>query len=242
MEALARWNHPTKGLLSAADFITVLENSPDHDRFVAWQLNTALRTRTRWDVDRNLPVSINLAARCLVDRRFPSRVAAALDRAGVPGHQLMVEIDEDDILTGSMGSVAGILTELKLLGVQVAIDGFGAGDARFFGLLQVPADYLKVDGYYVRHMFVDPQAMATVCVGLDVGRRIDLQVVAVGVNSAEHVARLSQLGCTVAQGPYLVPPLHSDAITGYLQNAPATPSCPGDVVVPLDSRRRIPPS
>ncbi|MFL6127432.1 MAG: EAL domain-containing protein [Mycobacteriales bacterium] len=240
MEALARWNHPTKGLLPAAEFITVLENSPDHDRFVAWQLDAALRTRARWDADRNLPVSINLAARCLLDRRFPGRVATALERAVVPGHQLIVEIDEDDILTGSMGSVAGVLTELQMLGVQVAIDGFGAGDVRFFGLLQVPADYLKVDGYFVRQMFLDPQAMATVCVGLDLGRRVDLQVVAVGVNSDEHVTRLSQLGCTTAQGPHLVPPLHRDAIVGYLKTAPAAPDAPHDVVVPLDSRRRTP--
>lgn len=241
MEALARWNHPTKGLLPAAEFITVLENSPDHDRFVGWQLDTALRARARWRADRNLPVSINLAARCLLDRRFPSRVAAALERAGVAGHQFMVEIDEDDILTGSMGSVAGVLTELQLLGVRIAIDGFGAGDARFFGLLQVPADYLKVDGYYVRQMFLDPQAMATVCVGLDLGRRLDLQVVAVGVNSAEHVTRLSQLGCTTAQGPHLVPPLHPDAIASYLKTAPAAPHAPHDVVA-LDSRRRTPTS
>lgn len=241
MEALARWKHPTKGLLSAAEFITVLENSPDHDRFVDWQLDTALSTRARWAADRDLPVSINLATRCLVDRQFPRRVAAALTRAGVPGHQLMAEFDEDDILTGSMGSVAGVLTELQLLGVRVAIDGFGAGDARFFGLLRVPADYLKVDGYYVRQMFVDPEAMATVCVGLDLGRRVDLQVVAAGVSSAEHVARLSQLGCNVAQGPYLAPPLHPDAIASYLQTAPAS-RVPKDVVVPLDSRRRIPPS
>ena len=67
-----------------------------------------------------------------------------------------------------------------------------------------------------------------------------MQVVAVGVGSDEHVARLSQLGCTIAQGPHLVPPLHPDAIASYLKTAPAAPRAPHDVVVPLDSRRRSP--
>jgi predicted signal transduction protein with EAL and GGDEF domain len=240
MEALARWNHPTKGLLYAADFITVLENSPDHDRFVAWQLDQALRTRTRWAADRDLAVSINLAARCLLDRRFPDRVAAALDRAGVPGDQLMLEIDEDAVLTGSMGSVEAILTDLQELGVRIAIDGFGAGDARLFGLLQVPADYLKIDGFYVREMFRSPQAMAAVCIGLDVARRIDLHVIAAGAASEEHVTRLSQLGCHLAQGPHLMPPLMPDAIAGYLTDAPIAPKPPEHAVVALDSRRRTP--
>lgn len=238
MEALLRWEHPTKGLLYAGDFITALEHSPDHGRFVAWQLRRALYTRAMWG-DRDLPVSINLAARCLLDRRFPDQVAAALQRADVSADQLILEIAETATLT-QIGLVGDVLTELRLLGVKIAIDNLGAGDSSLFNLLRVPATHVKVDGYHVRQMLVDPDSMAVVCLGLDLGRRANLQVVAVGVASPEHLTALQQLGCDTAQGPHLARPLLTDELATYLANAPELPKEPADVVIPLDSRRRTP--
>lgn len=123
MEALLRWHHPTKGQLYAGQFMAILERSPDHGRFVAWQLDLALRTRQAWG-DRDLPISINLAARCLLDRRLPDQVADALNRHGIPGDQLMFEIDETAVLT-QLGLVGDVLTQLQLLGVRIAIDSPG---------------------------------------------------------------------------------------------------------------------
>lgn len=238
MEALLRWHHPTKGLLYAGQFMTVLERSPDHGRFVAWQLELALRTRRDWG-DRDLPISINLAARCLLDRRFPDQVADALDRHGVSGDQLMFEIDETAVLT-QLGLVGDVLTQLRLLGVRVAIDSLGTGTSSMFGLLKVPATHVKVDGRLVRKMLIDPEAAAVVGLGLDLGRRADLQFVATGVNSEELLDALQQRGCDTAQGPVLVRPMLADEVPGYLATAPISPTIPIDAIVSLDSRRRTP--
>jgi diguanylate cyclase (GGDEF)-like protein len=238
MEALLRWQHPTKGMLYSREFAPVLERSPEHPRIVAWQLDRALRTRQTWG-DRNLPVSINLAARCLLDRRFPDQVFAILDRTGVSAGQLMLEIDETPVLS-QISPVGDVLTDLRMHGVQIAIDGLGSGTSSLFSLLRVPATHIKVDGHFVRQMLIDPEAMAVVCLGLDLGRRADLHFVATGVNSAELITVLQQCGCDTAQGPYLVRPLLADEVPRYLANAPEIPDVPDASVVALDTRRHTP--
>jgi len=238
MEAMLRWSHPTKGLLRVGEFASVLERSPDHPRFVAWQLDRALNARRGWG-DRQLPVSINLASRCLLDHRFPEQVFAALDRADLPPHQLMFEIDETAVLS-HLGLVGDVLTVLRLRGVQIAIDNLGTGSSSLFSLLRVPATHVKVDGHYVRDMLVDPEAMAVVCLGLDLSRRADLQFIATGVNSPELITALRQRGCDAAQGPYFTRPLIADEVLAYLATAPEISDVPDGSVVALDSRRHTP--
>jgi EAL domain-containing protein (putative c-di-GMP-specific phosphodiesterase class I) len=238
LEALLRWYHPTKGLLHAAQFMPILERSPDHPRFVAWQLGRALGTRRQYG-DRNLPISINLAARCLLDDRFPDQVATALKDARVPADQLMLEIDEADPLLTQPGLVNEVLTELRLFGVKIAIDRLGTGASSLSGLLKVPATHVKVDSYFVRHMQADPEAAAVVGLSLDLGRHAELQVIATGVNADEQVAALRRRGCDTAQGPHLMRPLLADELPAYLATAPEAP-IPEDNVVPLDTHRRTP--
>jgi EAL domain-containing protein (putative c-di-GMP-specific phosphodiesterase class I) len=238
LEAMLHWYHPTKGLLYSDDFMRILERSPDHPRFVGWQLERALAIRKRCG-ERNLLMSINLAARCLLDRRFPDQVGSALESAGVPADQLMLEIDESDPLLTQAGLVNEVLTELRLLGVRIAIDRLGTGASSLNGLLRVPATHVKVDSYFVRQMLVDPEAAAVVGLGLDLGRHAELQFVATGVSAEEQIAALHRRGCSAAQGPYLVRPLLADELPAYLETAPDLPSVE-DNVVALDSHRRTP--
>jgi diguanylate cyclase (GGDEF)-like protein len=238
LEALLRWYHPTKGLLYAGNFMAILERSPDHARFVAWQLDRALATRRRCG-DRNLPISVNLAARCLLDNRFPEQVSAALDRAGVAPDQLMLEIDEADPLLTQAELVNEALTELRQRGVKIAIDRLGTGVSSLSGLLRVPATHVKVDGYFVRKMLADPGAAAVVGLGLDLSRHAELQFVGTGVDAEDQVAVLRQRGCTTAQGPHLARPMLADELPGYLADTPEAPLA-DDNVVSLDSHRRMP--
>jgi diguanylate cyclase (GGDEF)-like protein len=238
MEALLRWQHPTKGMLYGGEFAPVLERSPEHRRVVAWQLDRALRTRKTWG-DRNLPVSVNLAARCLLDRRFPDQVFAILERIGVSAGQLMLEIAETAMLS-QLSPVGEVLADLRTQGVQIAIDGLGAGTSSLFGLLRVPATHVKVDGHFVRQMLIDPDAMAVVCLGLDLGRRADLHFVATGVDNAELITALRRYGCDTAQGPHLMRPLLADEVPRYLASAPEMPEIPAASVVALDAWRHTP--
>jgi diguanylate cyclase len=234
LEALLRWYHPTRGQLDAAHFLAVLERSPDYPRFVAWQLARALDVQSKI---KSLPIGVNLAARCLLDDRFPGQVAAALDHAGVPADRLMLEIDEADPLLTQAGLVNEVLTDLRLTGVKVAIDGLGAGSSSVVGLLKVPATHVKVDGEVVRQMRTDPEAAALVRLGLDLSRYADLQFVATGVTSAELVEALRRAGCDTAQGPYLGRPLLAGELADYVATAPE-PAAIEDNVVAFDRHRR----
>lgn len=241
VEALVRWMHPTRGMLFPPEFMAVLEHSPDHGRFVQWQLDQALHTRANWG-GRNVPVSINLASRCLLDRSFPEQVTAALDRAGLAADQLMIELAETDTMTSAFPILA-VLTELRLLGVQVALDKFGAGFSSLTGLLRLPATHVKIDSEFVHDLLNNNErAAAVVRVAVEFGRSWDMHLVALGVPSDDHVAALTRLGCDAAQGRHLAAPMSAHLLPDYLDNAPAAPPPPDAHVITLDSRRLPPPT
>ena len=236
VEALLRWLHPTRGMLYPREFMAVLEHSPDHGSFVTWQLRQALAARACWGGDRDVPVSINLAFRCLLDRAFPEQVAAALQAVGVPGDQLMLEFGESDSLTGGV-PVTEALDELRDLGVRIAIDRFGDGACSLTGLLNLPATHLKIDPEFVRGA-IDRDQVAVVSLAVELGRQSDLQVVAIGVPSDEHVEALVKLGCHAGQGRHLAAPMSARLIRDYLATAPTLPAPEADVIA-LDRRRRL---
>jgi diguanylate cyclase len=235
LEALLRWYHPTRGQLPHTDFLPILERSPDYPRFVVWQLEQVLSTCSQLG-EGDLPIGVNLAARCLLDARFPGQVAAALEKAGVLPELLMLEIDESDPLLTQPGLVNDVLTELRLMGVKIAIDHLGAGDSSVVGLLKVPATHIKVDNYVVQSMHADPEAAALVRLALDLSQYMDLQFIATGVTSAHQADALRRLGCDTAQGTHLARPLLATELPTYLATAPDRPAIE-DNVVPLDRRR-----
>lgn len=239
LETLVRWRHPTKGLLYPPEFLAVLEHSRDHGRFVSWQLQEALRTRALW-AERDLPVSVNLASRCLLDRSFPKQVAAALERAGVPGDQLMFELSDTSALTGAY-PVQSVLERLRLLGVKIAVDRFGTGDSSLPALLDLPATHVKISAEFVQDMTLNERAAAVVRLAVELGRSSDLEVVALGVASDDHVAALTRLGCHLAQGRHLAAPMPASMLRGYLDSAPTAPPPPDADVIELDSRRSLTP-
>ena len=230
IEALARWVHPTKGLLMAREFMPVLERSGDHAAFVTWQLEEALRTRAGWGVDRDLPVSVNIAARCLLDTTFPHLVAGLLHSCGVSADQLMVELAETSTLTES-DTAKQVLDELQAMGVRIAIDGFGTGYSSLLGFLDVPASHLKVGADFVEAMLEDDRAAGIVKIAVELGRQSGLKVVALGVSSGECADALAAAGCDLAQGRYLARPMLPAEVKAYLEEAPALPAeTPAEVI------------
>jgi EAL domain-containing protein (putative c-di-GMP-specific phosphodiesterase class I) len=237
IEALVRWNHATKGLLLAGEFMPVLEQSRDHAAFVAWQLDQAVRLRALWG-GRDLPISVNLAARCFLDTAFPRQVAGVLASWGVRPDQLMLELTDTPTLTGS-ATAATVLTELRELGVRIAIDSFGSGYSSLTRLLEVPATDLKIGSEFVRLMLADGRAAGVVRMAVELGRQSDLRVIALGVPDDDHVRALQRAGCDAAQGNHLARPMLASELRNYLATVRSAVAEEDAGIIQLDSKRLV---
>jgi len=200
VEALVRWEHPSRGVLAPRDLLPVAERAGLHGALVDVVLDLALGSAVRWWSHRApLPVSVNLAAANVCDLSLPTGVAAALARHGLPPRALTVEVGED-ILVGTTDRALRVLAELRALGVAVAIDDYGSGHSPLGALRHVPADELKLDPVLVAEVGTDERSAAVVRHLAALAHALGLRVVAEGVEDAVTLARLAELGCDLTQG------------------------------------------
>jgi diguanylate cyclase len=236
IEALARWRHPTRGLLRPSHFLSVLQSSPrDHAHFSTWYLTTALRERSHWD-DTDLPVAVNLDARALLDRDLATHVEQALTAHDVPPDQLMFDLPADAALS-TLDTVDRTLADLRSLGVRIAVDDFGTGYSSLTQLLRIPATHLKISADLIADMLATPQAATLVRAAIDIGAGTGLHVTALGVATTHHATTLQTLGCPAAQGPHLVTPLTAHRLRQFLATTPRKPPNTGADVINLPIRR-----
>jgi diguanylate cyclase (GGDEF)-like protein len=216
VEALARWNHPSRGLLGPGEFVPVLESTSLIRPFTARVLDLALgQTRTWLDSGRRIPVAVNTSTRCLLDASFPDRVAQSLLAAGVPGDLLCLEITESTIMADPERAI-DVLRRIRDLGVKTSIDDFGTGYSSMAYLKILPVDEIKVDRSFVRDMATDGSNHALVESAIDLGHHLGLAVVAEGVEDDPTLRALEDLGCDVAQGFYFARPLPAEDMLAYL--------------------------
>jgi len=200
VEALARWQHPTRGLLLPADFMTAVEHSGLLRAFTLRVLDSAVRDCGAWHREgRFLSVAVNLSARNLLDRQLPTDVADVLLRHGLAAGALVLEITETAMI-GELDVVEEVLSELRALGVQLSVDDFGTGYSSLAFLQRVRVNEIKVDRSFVAGMLTDEGDAALVRATVDLARSFGLRVVAEGVESAALLRALRVLGCDVAQG------------------------------------------
>jgi EAL domain-containing protein (putative c-di-GMP-specific phosphodiesterase class I) len=169
----------------------------------------------------NLPVSVNVSARSLLDPAFPGQVADALRRHRVAPHRLVLEITESVAVSGQE-IVDEVLALLREAGVQLSVDDFGTGFSSLAFVTRVAVDELKVDRSFVHEMIDSPAAAAVVRGAVELGARLAVRVVAEGVETAEQRAALIALGCVSAQGFHFCQPLPADKIVAALQHLAAT--------------------
>ncbi len=218
VEALARWQHPTRGLLSPAEFIPVLESTTLGHRFTAHVLAQALAQTRRWlDEGIRLPVAVNVSTRCLLDERFPDTVARLLAGSNVPGELLCVEITENTVMADPTMTIS-ILRRLRELGAKIAIDDFGTGYSSMTYLKMLPVDELKIDRSFVGDMTADASNVVLVQSAVDLGHNLGLAVVAEGVEDIPTLEMLRGLGCDIAQGYYFARPLPADQVTALMKH------------------------
>ncbi|NTV96528.1 MAG: EAL domain-containing protein [Thiobacillus sp.] len=216
-EALIRWQHPERGLLPPADFLSLIDETELSATFGNWVIETALAQMEAWRQDGlDLAVSVNISARHLQSADFTDQLAAALSRhIAVPAGNLELEILETSALDDLL-HITGLIDGCRRLGVSFALDDFGTGYSSLSYLKRLPAETLKIDQSFVRDMLRDSEDLAIVDGIIGLAQAFKRQVIAEGVEEIEHGILLLHLGCDLAQGYAIARPMPADAVPGWV--------------------------
>jgi diguanylate cyclase (GGDEF)-like protein len=207
-EALIRWNHPTRGLISPAQFIAIAEDSGLILPIGAWVIEKACRQLREW-LDAGLPemtMSVNVSGLQFQSGNFVESLSAILLDIGLDPTVLELEVTES-LLMKRPDFAASILRAVREKGVRVAIDDFGTGYSSLSYLTRLPLDTLKIDQSFVRQITTTPNETSIVTAIIGMGQSLRLRVVAEGVETAEELAFLSAHDCDEAQGFYFSRPV-----------------------------------
>jgi diguanylate cyclase (GGDEF)-like protein/PAS domain S-box-containing protein len=216
-EALVRWNHPTKGMLGAGDFVPIAEETDLIVSLGSWALHRACRELVDFMPNgAGAPwVSVNLAARQLADRGLVGLVDTVLHATGLDAARLRLEVTENVILHDEAGARLALET-LRARGVRSLMDDFGTGHASLSYLHRLPIGTIKIDRYFVGRMDVSPECLEIVRSIITLARSLGMDVVAEGVEQDAQLAQLRELGCHAVQGFLLARPLHAEEAIALL--------------------------
>jgi diguanylate cyclase (GGDEF)-like protein len=216
VEALVRWQHPTRGLVPPDAFLPVAEQTGLIDSLTRWVLAAALTQVVAWgSAFDGLSVAVNVSARNLARADFADTVLGALAASGVPASRLVLEITETALMTDP--EVAGdVLARLSMAGVRISVDDFGTGQTSLTYLSTLPLHELKIDKSFVGDLPENPAHAAIVRSVVDLGHNLGLQVVAEGVETRDIVALLIATGCDIAQGYLLARPMPAADLPPWL--------------------------
>jgi len=218
-EALVRWNHPTRGELQPDQWIGLAEDSGMITDIGTWVLRTACAEAARWQrsLGRALTMSVNVSARQLQSPNLVDDISNALWESRLSAKSLVLEITESAMVVDTE-SVMGRFDSLKSLGVGLSIDDFGTGYSSLSYLRRFPVDYLKVDGSFVAEVATNSEDLAIVSSIISLGHLLGLKVVAEGVETADQLAKLCDMGCDQAQGFIWRRPEGADSVTEWLMS------------------------
>ncbi|MBU2662154.1 EAL domain-containing protein [Actinoplanes bogorensis] len=208
VEALVRWDHPVRGFVSPAEFISVAEQNGLIVELGEWILRESCAQAVAWRdaYGEKAPqrMSVNVSARQLAEPRFPELVASVLASSGLPAAGLVVEVTETAVFGG--GRTVQAVNEIHALGVRIALDDFGTGHSSLTLLQTVPVDILKVDKSFVDNITMAGRHAVIATALIMVSDGLGLMAVAEGVETAEQAAELHRLGYRLAQGYYFGKP------------------------------------
>jgi diguanylate cyclase (GGDEF)-like protein len=218
LEALVRWQHPTRGLLPPSEFIELAEQTGAIFSIGAFVLETASRQLQRWQRRYGLPelfMSVNVSV-CQLDRRgFASDVKNVLLATGIDPASLVLEVTET-VLADPNGGAAAALADLRLSGVRVALDDFGSGYSSIGYLRQLPVDILKIDRSFLTGTYAGGPGSELLKAVVAMGHSLGLDVIPEGIEELEQFSRLQTMGCRLGQGFLLSRPVSAEAIDALL--------------------------
>lgn len=218
VEALIRWQHPEKGLISPLDFIPLAEEIGLILPIGAWVLQTACADAMRWQA-LGLPsiqMSVNISPIQFRDQALQDKILAALAATGLPATQLEIEITESTLMEDATRTLA-LMRSLRVQGIHIALDDFGTGYSSLQYLKQLPLTKLKIDRAFVRDMPDSKADEAIVRAVVSLAQTLGMCVTAEGVETGDQHAVLAELGCHIIQGFHFSKPVSFDAMAALLQ-------------------------
>ena len=221
-EALLRWEHPTQGLISPYRFLDAAEDTGILVSIGQWLMQQACRQLREWDTANAtsppVSVTVNVSERQFADARLANDIQEALRDTGVDPSRLQLEMTEN-VAAADPKLTVSVLSHLKHMGIGVILDDFGIGASSLRGLWQFPIDALKVDRALVREMQTDRAACDVVEVIVTLAHKMNLRVIAEGIETSRQLDRLRELGCQFGQGYYFSQPLQSKAALQFLSDS-----------------------
>ena len=210
VEALVRWNHRTRGLVPAAAFVPVAEESGHIIELGRWTIREACRQARTWQdsigPDRSLTVTVNVTAKQLLHGTFVDDVASAIRDSGIEPHRLVLEVSEGSLVKHQAAALAR-LREVRSLGVRIAIDDYGSRGASLGDPGEIPVDILKIDRSYVSQVNRRPEEHAATRAIVALGKLKRLRTVAEGIEREEQLAELLRFKCEYGQGALFSEPV-----------------------------------
>lgn len=217
LEALIRWKHPEKGMISPAEFIPVAEESSLISKIGEMVLESAIAFIAKWQASMSLvPVAVNISGRHFMSDGFSNFIEQLLLRYGVSGQWLKVEITEG-VFIHDFNQCIAVMTALKKLGVEISVDDFGTGYSSLHYLKKLPLDILKIDKSFVFEIGDNAEGDKICETIIQLAQNLELEVIAEGVETAAQAKVLADLGCHLHQGFHYFRPLAENDVIALLQ-------------------------
>ena len=215
-EALVRWQHPERGLIAPIDFIEMAEKNNLIDD-LTWIVLHKVTLQSKLWVDQNLDmsISVNMSASTLKDLDLPEKLSRLITQMGSQPENIVLEITETALMD-ELAKSLDILTRLRLKGFRLSIDDFGTGYSSLVQLHRAPFSEIKIDQSFIFEMESEPEARAIVETIVMLGHKLNMKVVAEGVETKKIQDMLDNIGCDIAQGYYFAKPMPADELDQWL--------------------------
>jgi diguanylate cyclase (GGDEF)-like protein len=218
VEALVRWQHPDKGLLSPDQFLEELEAIGMHNEFDNYILAKACQTSERWFklYKRRVAIAVNITAVEFQDEQLVTNIQALLHKYNIPSKYIELEITENVVMTDITRAMNSIV-KLQNMGIKVSIDDFGTGYSSLAYLRELPIDKIKIDRSFIKEVASNDSDLTIVKSMIDLSHGLGKRVLAEGVETVEQLNVLRHLGCDAVQGYYINKPLPEAQLVRYLE-------------------------
>lgn len=216
VEALVRWPHKDMGMIPPSEFIPVIEHTLLINPYTSWLLKSALKEKSSWLSDNlDICLSLNFSMKNFQDPEVMSLLEILVDQYGLDPKKIEIEVTETAV-AGSIKKIADVLHSLREKGFKIAVDDFGTGQSSLHYLFELPIDALKIDQVFVRSMVNNSAAEAIVRSAILLGKELNLEVTAEGIETPQEFKALQKMGCHVGQGYHFARPMPASLAREWL--------------------------